>query len=109
MGSESDCAQRWKALVRLLVPQQPEVSSIVRPLEISASEFDVLAELKPDGRVSATGQYGRIRIIDSSLSQDETVLTVATTDIKIEGCSQTSTPILFLHLTRPHHSACFST
>ena len=40
-----------EVLIRILVPHQLETPLTMRPLEVSASDVDVLVEIKPDGRV----------------------------------------------------------
>ncbi|KAI0721077.1 hypothetical protein C8T65DRAFT_601842 [Cerioporus squamosus] len=70
-----------EAVLRLLVPREEGGHMAVRPFDISASDVDVLLELKPEGK-------------------DETVVTVGVTDLNVHDTTTTNRNC-FVSLTTP--------
>jgi hypothetical protein len=54
-----------KAFIRLFLPRQSEENNPTRPLDIAASDVDVLVELKPEGKVSDNNLVFVIKILKS--------------------------------------------
>ncbi|KAH9854243.1 hypothetical protein C2E23DRAFT_754086 [Lenzites betulinus] len=70
-----------EAVIRLWVPREEDERPSVRPFDVSASDIDVLLELKPEGK-------------------DETVVTVGVSDINVHDHTPTDRNC-FLSLTCP--------
>ncbi|KAI0797999.1 hypothetical protein C8Q75DRAFT_709658 [Abortiporus biennis] len=73
-----------EAAVRLAIPRGDNNGVEVRPFDILASDLDLLLELKPEGK-------------------DETVVTLAITDLNIFETTKSGSRLTFLSLTIPRH------
>ncbi|KAL0581534.1 autophagy-related protein 2 [Marasmius crinis-equi] len=73
-----------EAFVRILLPRQQEEGSVSRPIDVLASELDVLVEVKPEGK-------------------DQTFITLAATDLSAINYTPSHSPITLISLTSPRN------
>lgn len=71
-----------EAFIRITLPRKSEDSVPVRPLDLYASDVDILVETKPDGK-------------------DETVVTVGVMDLALKNANTSSVFETYLSLTAP--------
>ncbi|KAK0197033.1 hypothetical protein F5146DRAFT_1013780 [Armillaria mellea] len=71
-----------EVFIRIALPRKSEVSVPVRPLDLYASDVDILVEMKPDGK-------------------DETVVTVGVMDLALKNSNTSSAFETYLSLTAP--------
>ncbi|KAK0459804.1 uncharacterized protein EV420DRAFT_1629183 [Desarmillaria tabescens] len=71
-----------EAFIRLALPRKSEASVPVRPLDLYASDVDILVEMKPDGK-------------------DETVVTVGIMDLTLKNTDASNAFETYLSLTAP--------
>lgn len=94
---------RNAALVRILTSRSQSSASSIRPFDISASDIDVLVELKPEGKVCRIVKI-YLRILTStsfSFNQDETVITLSLMDLHVGEVSPKWELVPLLVLTLP--------
>lgn len=87
------------------MPREEGGHIAVRPFDITASDVDVLLELKPEGKVREGWLPGLVCQQTYQLSKDETVVTVGVTDLNIYDTT-TSNRNCFLSLTTPRLLVC---
>ena len=88
-----------------MVPRTDTDELESRPLELKASDMDVLVEFNPDGKVNTLCYLYYLCVL--TILQQQMVLTLAVMDLAIINTDKQRRPQSFLNITSPRGLVCF--